>query len=203
MSKMIYASTNMEKHLTKSLFSRKLMGEFYVSVSGLCNSIGAKNILNIGCGEGFDIKKITEINKTNPYYCGMDISFSALKIARQALSEIHFDEVNADIYHLPFRLNKFDLILCLEVLEHLSFPERALEQLQHFSGKCIFSVPFEPRYRLTRMLLLRRNIRQFGDHPEHVNHWSSKTFSRLIRKYFEIDKIITPYPWVVVLCHGK
>lgn len=39
-------------------------------------------------------------------------------------------DVVASIYQLPFKEEKFDNILCIEVLEHLYFPEKAIKQMQ-------------------------------------------------------------------------
>jgi 2-polyprenyl-3-methyl-5-hydroxy-6-metoxy-1,4-benzoquinol methylase len=125
-------------------------------------------------------------------------------MAKKVLNNLQLDVIKGDIYYLPFTLNRFDLILCLEVLEHLTFPEKVMEEVSiHFNGYCIFSVPNEPLFRLTRLLLFKQNIRKLGNHPEHINHWSRNKFSRLIRKYFIIDQIVTPFPWTIVLCHKK
>ena len=134
----------------------------------------------------------------------MDLNFNALKIAKEILSHLPFDVIHGDIYNLPFKPDKFDLILCLEVLEHLFFPNKALKEIsQRFSGYYIFSVPNEPWYRLTRLFRFRKDIMRFGNHPEHINTWSSGSFCRLIKKYFIIDQILTPSVWTIVLCHQK
>ena len=106
--------------------------------------------------------------------------------------------------YLPLDLGRFELILCLEVLEHLRWPERVLLDISNrFKGACIFSVPNEPLYRLTRMLLLHRDLRHFGNHPEHLQNWSSRDISRLLNRYFTIDRVIRPFPWTVVLSHNS
>ncbi len=200
-----YLSANINKYQCQHPFAIKRIGRFYDSLVKLIDFVVPANVLNVGCGEGLDIKNIYERRKNNiEYCCGLDLSFEALKRAKIFLASLRFDIIKGDIYYLPFKLNRFDLILCLEVLEHLAFPEKALKEIsQHFKGYCIFSVPNEPLFRLTRLLIFKQNIRRLGNHPEHLNHWSKNKFSQLIRKYFIIDQILTPFPWAIVLCHKK
>ena len=198
-----YTSSNLEKHECRHPFAVNKIGKFYDSIANLIASIKPANMLNIGCGEGFDIRNVYEKGGINiEYCCGLDLNFEALIMAKKFHTDSLFDATNGDIYNLPFKMNRFDLILCLEVLEHLVCPERALKEIsEHHRGYCIFSVPNEPLYRLTRLLLFKQNIKQLGNHPEHLNNWSRKSFSRLIQRYFKIDHTITPFPWTIVLCH--
>jgi SAM-dependent methyltransferase len=181
------------------------MSAFFDAVIDLMQEVRSEKMLNIGCGEGFDIKHICEHKcSTIQQYFGFDLNIEGLRIARNMLPHLQFDAVCGDICHLPFKLDRFDLILCLEVLEHIRCPERVLKEItRQFNGHCILSVPNEPLYRLTRMVLFRLNIRDLGNHPEHLNNWSKNSFSRLIEKYFVIDQVITPFPWTIVLCRKK
>jgi len=126
-----------------------------------------------------------------------------LRVSLNILSDRPYRAICGDLTNLPVKLQKFDLLLCLEVLEHLPKPVKILEQIsQEYVGHCIFSVPNEPVYRLTRMILFRQDVRRFGNHPDHVNHWSSGSFQRLAAKYFRVERVVRPYPWTVVLCRA-
>jgi ubiquinone/menaquinone biosynthesis C-methylase UbiE len=200
-----YLSTNFNKYQCDHPFAVRSIDNFFNSLIKLIALVKPSYILNIGCGEGFDIKNICEKGTVNSAYaCGLDLNLQALKIARELLYIHRFDAIQGDVYHLPFKLNRFDTVLCLEVLEHLRHPEMVLREISRFcSNHCIFSVPNEPFYRLTRLLIFRQNIRQLGDHPEHLNHWSKDSFTRLVRRYFMIDQIVTPFPWTIVLCRKR
>ncbi|MFX0205487.1 MAG: class I SAM-dependent methyltransferase [Candidatus Hodarchaeota archaeon] len=200
-----YSSTNLNKYQCQHPFAIKRIGRFYESLIKLIVSVKPGNMLNIGCGEGFDIKRIYESGITNFGYCyGLDLNFDSLKIAKKNLTNLRFHAVMGDIYYLPIKLDRFNVILCLEVLEHLNYPERALKEIsQHFNGWCIFSVPNEPLYRLTRMIVFKQNILKLGNNSAHINRWSKNKFSHLIRKFFTVDDIITSFPWTIVLCHKK
>ena len=198
-------SSNLEKYQCQHAFAKIRILRFYDTLSKLISSIKPRKIISLGCGEGFDIRNICSRKGVEiEYYCGLDINMSSLEIGRKELNSPGFDAIMGDLYNLPCRLSKFDLILCLEVLEHLLFPEKALREIaQNANAYCVFSVPNEPLYRLARMLVFKKNIRQFGNHPEHMNHWSAIGFKRLLGRYFRVEKVETPFPWTIVLCSSR
>jgi len=198
-----HPSSNIAKHLCSKQFAVKRLDGFYNTIAKLIELVPHSRILNLGCGEGFDIKRIFQGKNTKfDRYCGLDLNFEALQIAKNELRNP--DLINGNVYDVPLRLDKFNVVLCLEVLEHLKFPEKVLVELsRHSCSPCIFSVPNEPLYRLTRMLVFRQNIGQLGNHPEHVQNWSKNIFLKLIEKYFTVDYVDTPFPWTVILCHSK
>ena len=54
-------------------------------------------------------------------------------------------DVIASVEDLPFKDNNFDIILCLEVLEHVKVPEKAINEMRRVlkkNGKLIISIPF-------------------------------------------------------------
>ncbi|MFQ6101260.1 MAG: class I SAM-dependent methyltransferase [Anaerolineae bacterium] len=200
-----YQTTNLSKYQCDHPFVIERVGDFFDSLIELVALVEPSYVLDIGCGEGFDIKNVCERGEISlAHCCGLDMNLRALKMAQELLIAFPFDAIQGDIHHLPLKLDRFDIILCLEVLEHLECPEGVLREIsRHYSGYCVFSVPNEPLYRLTRLLLFGRNIRQLGDHPEHVNHWSRSGFVRLIGKHFVIDRVVTPFPWTIVLCRRR
>lgn len=197
-------TTNYQKYQVDHPFVVKRIERFFDDLVRLIALSGPLRVLDLGCGEGFDLKNICERSAGSFYCCGLDLNSKALRVAQRLLRAFRFDAVEGDIHNLPFKLDGFDAILCLEVLEHLEHPEAVVREIsRHYNGYCIFSVPNEPLYRLTRMLLFRKNVRQLGNHPEHVNHWSKRSFARLVGRYFAIDQIATPFPWTIVLCHSR
>jgi 2-polyprenyl-3-methyl-5-hydroxy-6-metoxy-1,4-benzoquinol methylase len=200
-----HRTTNLEKYQGTHSFAVARIGTFYDNLVRLIDLARPTRILSLGCGEGFDAKHIHEkASLRGARYCGLDLNPKALETAQEVLAGIPFAPIQGDIYHLPFKLNGFDVILCLEVLEHLEHPERILGELaRQYKGYCFFSVPNEPFYRLTRMLVYKRDIRRLGDHPEHLNHWSKKGITRLIRKHFTVEQVVTPFPWTIIVGRSK
>ncbi len=197
-------TTNYDKYTSNHPYVVERIGRFFGDLARLIALVEPMSILSLGCGEGFDLKSICEKSPGSPYCCGLDLNPGALRVAQELVRNFQFDSIQGDIHHLPFRLDRFDTVLCLEVLEHLEHPEAVMREIsQRYNGYCVFSVPNEPLYRLTRMLLFRLNVRQFGNHPDHINHWSKRSFAQLVGQYFVIDQVTTPFPWTMVLCHSR
>lgn len=135
-----------------------------------------KKIADIGCGTG-QLLKLIAINY-NPSHCvGMDFSMSAIKIAQKIYPEAIYKQHN--IYN-PIH-DKFYLITCTEVLEHLLDPEIALRNLLDAleeSGWLFITVPDGRK-----------------DYFEgHINFWSPESWEHFIMKNsdncrFECGKI--------------
>ncbi len=92
-----------------------------------------RTILDVGCGNGAFLNSLP--NRYEPI--GLDSSQEALKYVKTKA-------IHGDIAALPFESASFDLITCLEVLEHLPCDvfEKALSELQRVSKKyIIISVP--------------------------------------------------------------
>lgn len=154
-------------------------------------------ILDAGCGEGFTLKRLKEKNIGN-YHEGIDILRTAIKLGRELNPDIKFSLGN--IYHLPYENNSFDLVLCNEVLEHLSNPKAALKEIIRVSKKyCLISVPNEPWFRLANFLRLK-NLSRLGNDPEHIQHWSKGSLLSLLKKVSLTPiEVKLPFPWILVL----
>jgi 2-polyprenyl-3-methyl-5-hydroxy-6-metoxy-1,4-benzoquinol methylase len=183
----------------------KRIQTFFDNLAGLANLINPSHILDIGCGEGFDLRNLwVRAQDTSMQYYGLDLSLAALQVAKDMLGKLPIAVVNGDIYHLPMKLDRFDAVLCLEVLEHLAHPELALKEVsQRYRGFCVFSVPNEPCYRLTRLLVYGKDVTRFGNTPGHCNHWSKGSFVDLLKRYFSVEQTVNPFPWTMVLCNSR
>jgi len=95
---------------------------------------GVESILDIGCGEGSFLNMLQyKINTI----VGLDVS-------RVALRYVRGQKIQANAEKLPFKNRSFDLITCLEVLEHLKQETfiKAIEEIKRVAKKyIIISVP--------------------------------------------------------------
>ena len=99
---------------------------------------------------------------------------------------------------MRFADGEFDLVLAIEVLEHIPQPERALKEIARVcKGHVVFSVPLEPIWRIGNMAR-GRYIGQLGNTPGHVNHWTGKGFQRTVGTFFTIEQAANPMPWTMV-----
>ena len=82
-----------------------------------------------------------------------------------------------------FADGEFDLATAIEVLEHVPEPEATLAEMARVARRrLLVSVPREP---LWRGLNVARGayLRELGNTPGHVNHWSKRAFAALLSRY--------------------
>lgn len=107
--------------------------------------------------------------------------------------------LQGDLYALGLRSRAYDLVLCLEVLEHLPEPERALAELRRVSrAGVILSVPHEPFFRLGNVLR-GKNLGRLGDPPDHVQHWGKGAFEAFCARHLRVDRTVGAFPWLIVV----
>ena len=105
--------------------------------------------------------------------------------------------VRADAGMLPFPDHSAEMVTCLEVLEHLGAPERAVDELGRIcSGRCVVSVPWEPFFRLGN-LCRGKDIGHLGNNPEHVQQFRPATLRRLLGRSFAEVSIRPCFPWII------
>jgi ubiquinone/menaquinone biosynthesis C-methylase UbiE len=180
--------------------SKYLVTNFFQSLRELFILVNAPTILDVGCGEGMVLKSMEDLMS--------DIQCSAIdldpKEIEDAKKNVEFCDFKVgSIYEIPFEDNFASLVFCTEVLEHMDEPEKALDELHRVTKEyAILSVPNEPLWRTLNMVRLKY-WKDFGNTPDHKNHWSSNSFKRFIGSRFEIVKELNPIPWNCVLCKKK
>lgn len=136
-----------------------------------------KVVLDIGCGSGAGIKYW--VSKGAKGIVGMDISQNAIRDAKSWNSGIRgVSFINADAQALPLLNKTFDVVVALEVIEHLKDADlflRECSRILKLNGTFICSTPnkriVSPLHRKPR-------------NPYHIKEWNSQEFSELISRYF-------------------
>jgi methionine biosynthesis protein MetW len=99
------------------------------------------SVLELGCGEGNTLEWLR--NTLSVKHCvGVEVNRAAAVSARNKGLVVH--NVNVEEEALPLTGEQFDLLLCLDVLEHLREPWRVLPVLlAHLrpGGSVIVSIP--------------------------------------------------------------
>jgi len=142
----------------------KFIQSIYNDVINLCQINNNSNILDMGCGTGVLVNKI-KLDFPNAHVVGMDFSKSKIEQCKRFYNLDCFYTQN--IYEEISE--KFDIIICTEVLEHLNNPEQAimnlLRNLNSF-GKLLLTVPDG------------RNDNFLG----HIHFWSPESWQLFISK---------------------
>lgn len=89
-------------------------------------SLNNKRVLDVGCGGGI----LTEsLAKQGAHVTGIDLSDAALDAAHQHLSQttLHIDYKKIAVEDLAKQGTQFDIITCLEMLEHVPNPASIIE----------------------------------------------------------------------------
>jgi 2-polyprenyl-3-methyl-5-hydroxy-6-metoxy-1,4-benzoquinol methylase len=156
------------------------------------------SLADFGCGEGRMSRLVKERSDIPilAYDAGRELIQANL---RRNDSGIRYQDVS--IYDIDPDEVKVDLIICLEVLEHLETPSKALAKIRDCEPKdIIVSVPNEPLWRFLNMCRFKY-ISSLGNTPGHINHWSSNGFQRLLRDNgFEVVSKLKPIPWIILHC---
>lgn len=183
------------KYHDSSLIVRYANSRFFHTINTFVDSISPNRILDVGCGEGMVLEQLRK-DLFVPSL-GIDLDPDRIHLAKDQAGDIPFIIGNAQ--ELPFGDNSIDLVMFLEVLEHVGEPDTVLQEALRVTSKYLLaSVPNEPWWRLGNLARLKY-IRDLGNTPEHINHWSVRSFKALISKHFKIVKVETPLLWTFVL----
>ena len=186
-------STNYEKFQTSNPVVRRLIDRFYDDVVATVAEVRPSSLLDAGCGEGETIERLGDL--VPAHAAAVDISPEAVEYTAGRLPDVAVSRES--VYELPFADGEFELVICLEVLEHLEDPAAGLRELARVSGgSLLLSVPDEPWFRLGS-LLRGKYVASLGNHPEHVNHWNPRTFRRFLAAEVEDPRVRRAFPWLV------
>jgi len=120
-------------------------------VSKLAGKI--KRMIDLGCGDGEITLMFKEELKAREVY-GVDIDEQAVALARKRGIEAYIADLSKD--SLPFPNEFFDLVLSLEVIEHLANPDNMLKEAYRVlrkGGYLLISTPNLASW-INRLLLL-------------------------------------------------
>jgi ubiquinone/menaquinone biosynthesis C-methylase UbiE len=183
-----------DKYGSTNPIEQKMMAGFMAKLDGMLDGVQPRRILEIGVGEGH---VMTRVRERFP-----DATLAGLDLPDQDLAG-HWRQAGlpclfGDATRLPFADGTFDLVMAIEVLEHVPTPDAALRELARVcSSTLVASVPFEPVWRLGNMAR-RRYLRELGNTPGHVNHWTRWGFSRFVGSRFTVEQVASPLPWTMV-----
>ncbi len=194
----IVTGNTYDKYGSANLLVRRLMTGFERTLDELLTSAEPHSLLDVGCGEGVLVHQWAQ-RLGERRVVGIDLEEQSIQAGwseRQA-PNLEYHVMRAE--NLPFAENEFDLATAIEVLEHVPDPEHTLAEMARCAERhLLVSVPREP---LWRMLNMARGayLPQLGNTPGHINHWSKRSFLKLLARYGEVAEARSPFPWTMML----
>ncbi|MBN1480986.1 class I SAM-dependent methyltransferase [candidate division KSB1 bacterium] len=125
------------------------------ALSILPKDVSFSAVLDLGCGEGYTLEYVKShfgVQKT----IGVEIHPEAAQSARQRV-DVVLNQSAETILDLPEQ--SIDLILCLDVLEHLYDPWQTLQRIKKVlkpGGRLLASIPNIQHWRIIKMLMCGR-----------------------------------------------
>ena len=135
----------------------------------------SESVLDVGCGYGYGTKFLSK-------YCakaiGCDINAICVEAAKIRFPDIQF-------FHTDIRevnLGQFDVVTCMELIEHLENPDEVIEKVKKTTRKyAVFStpryVPYENRSEVRKLF--------------HVKEYDKESLYNLLSKFFNTVLIFT------------
>lgn len=183
-----------DKYSSKNPIERRLMDGFFAALTEALPTEAPQSILEVGVGEG-EVAQLVRQRFPGARFVGIDLTDDALV---QSWQERQLAGAFADIAALPFADATFDLVLAIEVLEHVPDPPRALAEIARVGrADVVVSVPREPIWRVAN-LARGKYLSALGNTPGHIQHWGKRSFAALVGTQLTDLTVRSPLPWTMV-----
>lgn len=182
------------KYATKNPIEAKLVARFLSRFDELLPNTNVARILEVGTGEGHVAARVTK-RYPNAFLAAVDLRDDQLAAQWRSVGLAASFALGES---LPFPDQTFDFVMSVEVLEHVSDPAAVLAELARVAkGPVVLTVPNEPIWRIANMGR-GKYLRQLGNTPGHINHWSTSSFRRLVEQHLTVTSCVTSFPWMLV-----
>ena len=135
-----------------------------------------RRVVDAGCGAGYGAAALAPAART---VLGVDASADAIRYAREHYFAPNLGFLPASCAALPLPDASVDLVVALEVIEHLAEWQRFLDEARRVltpAGRLIVSTPNKEYYAESRRLT--------GPNPYHVHEFEFEEFSAQLRELF-------------------
>lgn len=191
------AGNNFDKYASSNPIEQRMMRGFFDALDECLDRAldGAtpRTVVEVGAGEGRITDRLMQ-RFPDATVVGLDLPDARLA---QDWQRLDAPMLFGDATRLPFADGAIDLIVALEVLEHVPTPWRARDEIARVCQRAVLSVPREPIWRVGNMAR-GRYLSALGNTPGHINHWSARGFTGFVAASFDVVKVTHPIPWTML-----
>ncbi len=194
----IVTGNTYDKYGSSNPLVRRMMAGFESALQELFRRADPRSLLDVGCGEGVLAQRLAQQIEPRRVV-GIDLEEESIQTGWAAHSAPNLQYIVMRAENLPFADGEFDLACAIEVLEHVPDPEHTLAEMARCAERhLLVSVPREP---LWRMMNMARGAYwgALGNTPGHLNHWSQRSFVKLLSRYGTVVEVRAPFPWTMLL----
>jgi SAM-dependent methyltransferase len=187
-----------DKYNATNPVMKRLMAGFERDLDELFAKAAPRSILDVGCGEGVLTCQWAD-RLDGGRIVGIDLDDPKLKAEWDTRRRENLEYRVEEATSLSFADGEFDVATAIEVLEHVPEPEATLSEMARVAERYLLvSVPREPIWRGLNMAR-GAYLRDLGNTPGHLNHWSKVSFVSLLSRYGTVEEVRTPLPWTMAL----
>lgn len=193
-------TSNYRKHTSDNPVQRRLIDRFHDKIEGIITDLQPRTLLDAGCGEGFVDELLLRV-MPDLEITGFDVLPDSVKLAELRNPRATFS--TGSIYDIDHPDNSFDVVIALEVMEHLHEPDKALAEMARVaSDYVVMSVPHEPFFCLANAARGKNlDIDPKGSDPDHRNFWSRRKFGEFASRELDVVTLTGSLPWTI--CVGR
>jgi 2-polyprenyl-3-methyl-5-hydroxy-6-metoxy-1,4-benzoquinol methylase len=177
---------------------RRLMGAFERTLEELFTQADPRSLLDVGCGEA--VLTHTWAQRLTPRrVVGIDLEDPSIQAEWEQREAPNLEYRVMKAENLPFADAEFDVATAIEVLEHVPDPAHTVAEMARVAERWLLvSVPREPLWR-TLNVARGAYLKDLGNTPGHLNHWSKRSFVALLERHGEVVEARSPFPWTMLL----
>lgn len=215
-SKKFYQCSNCKLIFIYPLITDQELSEFYTSyigneayfkkvdkklkratrrIKGLMNKIKANNFLEVGCNVGSAVEAARRLGLNST---GIEIDSEAVTIAKKEYPKCKFISTSAEEYSKHGE--KYDLVFCTEVIEHVPNPNEFVEALYNLvapGGLLFMTTPDAGHLRRTKIFIHWNEVKP----PEHIFWYDKNSIKQLLQNkgFNRIDYRLNLKPGIKLL----
>ena len=183
---------NLAKWERESGIEARLLARYRDRLLSEIAPLAPKRVLDVGCGEGL-LTGWLAAHLPGAEVHGLEARDDA--VAQFRTRNPHLEIHQGDLYALPFEDGAFDLVVALEVLEHLEDPAAAVAEMRRVSSRAVaLTVPLEPFFRGGN-LARGRYVERLGSTPGHLNTWGPVGLRKTLDAVLPGNRWFELFPW--------